>query len=280
MHVRTYGDAGPLVIVMHGGPGAPGSVAAVARGLADSFRILEPWQCRSNPGGPRLTVDRHVEDLHELIESRCGGERPALVGSSWGAMLALAYAAKHPTCAGPLVLVGCGTFDREARKRMHSVIAERTGRELKRRIGRLTREVPDHDERLGIMGKLILPLYSFDPIEWGLETERCDARGHQETWSDMVRLQEEGVYPAAFAAIRSPVLMLHGAVDPHPGAMIHSSLAPYLPQLEYHEWERCGHFPWLERAVREEFFSLLRDWLKQKTIAGVTSVDLRSDLSM
>ncbi len=280
MQVRTYGVAGPWVIVMHGGPGAPGSVAAVARGLADSFRALEPFQRRSEPGGPRLTVDLHVEDLHDLIESQCGDAQPALVGSSWGAMLALAYAAKYPSRAGPIVLVGCGTFDREARKRMHAVIAERTSRELKRRIGRLPKEVPDPDERLGVMGELILPLYSFDPIEGGLESERCDAQGHQETWSDMVRLQVEGVYPAAFAAIRSPVLMLHGAVDPHPGAMIHSSLAPFLPQLEYHEWERCGHFPWLETTIREEFFAYLRDWLKRKTNAGISSVGPRSDPSI
>jgi pimeloyl-ACP methyl ester carboxylesterase len=43
--------------------------------------------------------------------------------------------------------------------------------------------------------------------------------------------------------------------------MIRASLAPHIPQLEYHEWERCGHYPWLERAVRDDFFSLLRNWL-------------------
>ena len=78
----------------------------------------------------------------------------------------------------------------------------------------------------------------------------------------MVRLQNEGVYPAAFAAIKSPVLMLHGAVDPHPGEMIRASLAPYIPQLEYREWDRCGHYPWLEKATRTEFFSVLRNWLE------------------
>ena len=80
----------------------------------------------------------------------------------------------------------------------------------------------------------------------------------------MLRLQGEGLYPAAFRSIRSPVLMLHGAADPHPGALIRASLAPHLPQLEYREWERCGHYPWLERAVREEFFSVLREWLGKR----------------
>ncbi len=77
----------------------------------------------------------------------------------------------------------------------------------------------------------------------------------------MVRLQEEGVHPAAFAALRSPVLMLHGAYDPHPGDMIRASLEPYIPHLEYREWERCGHSPWAEREVRDEFFAVMRSWL-------------------
>jgi hypothetical protein len=55
--------------------------------------------------------------------------------------------------------------------------------------------------------------------------------------------------------------MLHGTYDPHPGQMIRASLAPYLPQLEYREWERCGYYPWGEQFVRDEFFAVLREWL-------------------
>ena len=85
-------------------------------------------------------------------------------------------------------------------------------------------------------------------------------RAHWETWADMLRLQHEGVYPEAFTAIDAPVIMLHGTVDPHPGRMIRASLEPYLPQLEYHEWERCGHYPWLEKTVSSEFYTFLREW--------------------
>jgi pimeloyl-ACP methyl ester carboxylesterase len=88
-----------------------------------------------------------------------------------------------------------------------------------------------------------------------------DLRVDTETWEDMVRLQEASVYPAAFAAITSPVLMLHSTYDPHPGQMIRASLAPFLPQWEHREWERCGHHPWSEKFVRDEFFAVLREWL-------------------
>src|SRR5712692_2832251 len=145
MHVRTYGTAGPLVIVLHGGPGAPGHMSPVARGLADSFRVLEPFQRGS--GAQPLTVAHHVEDLRELIESRCAGARPALVGSSWGAMLALAFASAHPDLAGPLVLIGCGTFDPTARARMQAVLEARTDIPLRLRLEQLPKEFPDPDQR-------------------------------------------------------------------------------------------------------------------------------------
>ncbi len=262
MRVRRYGKSGPQVIVLHGGPGASGYVAPIARGLADSFRVLEPFQRGS--GAEPLTVARHVADLHELVEA--GGAnganpRPALVGHSWGAMLALAYAAAHPDACGPTVLIGCGTFDPAARERMWAIVAERMTDPIRRDMEDLAAQIADPDARMRARGALIEPLYSYDLAAAGEESGECDPRAHDETWQDMMRMQDEGVYPAAFAAIETPVLMLHGADDPHPGRMIRASLERYLPQLEYREWERCGHSPWLERFAREEFFAVLRGWL-------------------
>jgi pimeloyl-ACP methyl ester carboxylesterase len=265
MQVREYGTSGPPVVVLHGGPGAPGYMAPVARGLADAFRVFEPFQRGS--GDEPLTVARHVADLHEWVEGCCEGARPALVGHSWGAMLALAYAAAHPGCAAALVLVGCGTFDLAARDRLRTIRQERMDDDLRRRMARLPEEFPDPDERLRVLGDLTQSLDSYDLVSTEGEKGACDMRAHQETWEDMVRLQAEGVYPAAFSAIKAPVLMLHGAVDPHPGPMIRASLEPHLPQLEYLEWERCGHYPWLERAVREEFFAVLHSWLARQFAA-------------
>ena len=266
LQVREYGSSGPLVMVLHGGPGAPGGMAPLARGLADSFRVLEPLQRGS--GGEPLTVPRHIEDLHELVGTRRREERPALVGHSWGAMLALAYAAAHPGRVSSLVLIACGTFDPVTRDSMKATLDERMDDDLRRRMERLAEEFPDPDERLRALAALLEPLYSYDLLPSEQEDEAADGRAHQETWEDMVRLQEEGVYPAAFAAIDAPVLMLHGAVDPHPGRMVRAGLEPYLPQLEFREWERCGHEPWRERAVRDEFFAVLRRWLTRQSASS------------
>lgn len=245
-----------------------GSMAPVARGLADRFRVLEPWQRGS--GEEPLTVARHLTDLHQVVQARCGGQRPALVGHSWGAMLALVYAAVHPDEAGPLVLVGCGTFDPAARARLIAIREARMDGELQAERARIEAKVPDPDQRLSALGRLMMRLDSYDLAPPETEAEVCDATAHRETWDDMLRLQQAGVYPVVFASIRSPVLMVHGAEDPHPGDRIRDGLALHLPQLEYHEWARCGHYPWLERAVGQEFFALVGDWLGRQrfSLAG------------
>jgi pimeloyl-ACP methyl ester carboxylesterase len=258
LKVRSYGGSGPRVIVVHGGPGACGSMAPVARELADSFRVLEPFQ-----SGIATTVAGHIADLHQVVESRSDSVAPALVGHSWGAMLSLAYAAAHPDKAGPIVLVCSGTFDLPSREMLSANMAKRMDSDIRRRFEQVD-QLKDPNARFLALGDLTMQLYSYDLLTTDQEIDESEPGSNSETWEDMVRLQGEGVYPAAFAAIKSPVLMLHGANDPHPGQMIRASLAPHIPQLEYREWDRCGHYPWLEKSTHDEFFSVLRSWLAKQ----------------
>ena len=87
--VRFYGTSGTAVAVLHGGPGAPGYVAPVARGLADAFRVIEPFQRPS--GGEPLTVARHVEDLRETLAAHAArldeGSLTVSLVEEWAARL-------------------------------------------------------------------------------------------------------------------------------------------------------------------------------------------------
>ena len=262
LRVRRYGRPGRPVIVLHGGPGAPGSAGGLARALADPLYVLEPWQ-RWSSSVP-LTVDRHVGDLAEVVSRHAPGQKPALVGESWGAMLALVFASRYPERVSALVLIGCGTFDLRARARLHEALEERTTPELKARLANLEVEYPDEAERFLQAHRLSDPIYTYcravdadDPVE------QFDLKGHLESWSDMVRLQVSGACPAEFASIRCPALMLHGAYDPHPGSMIRDSLEAYVPHLEYREFESCGHSPWVEEHARDRFLATARGWLEQ-----------------
>jgi len=181
------------------------------------------------------------------------------LGSSWGAMLALAYAAAYPTSLASLILVGCGTFDLVARAQLQQTLARRMTDEVRQQLDRAA-QLPAEDERLRAAAEAETMLYAYEPLAPPTE-DAVDARAHQETWADMLRLQAKGFYPEAFVAIKIPVLMVHGTFDPHPGRLIRAALETYLPQLEYRELGRCGHWPWLEKFASQEFFSLIREWL-------------------
>ena len=267
MKVIAHGESGAWVIVLHGGPAAAGEAGPIARRLSSSFRVLEPWQRGS--GAEPLTVARHVADIHELIAGRCSGRRPANVGESWGAMLALAYAAEHAGETGPIVLIGCGTFDPAARAEMNRRFDARTGPALREELNRLETAFPQVSERVMRLNELTRHIYLYDPLPVeprDPDVPAFDMRAHQESWDDMMRLQASGHYPGAFARISAPVLMIHGAHDPHPGGMIRDNLKVYLPHLEYREWARCGHSPWLERFVRDEFFEAMEKWLHDNQV--------------
>ena len=141
------------MIVLHGGPADAGGADPIARELSDEFRTYAPWQRRSSDQA--LTVARHIADLRELIRERFNDIRPAIIGESWGAMLALAYAATHPDTVGPIVLVGCGTFDKTSRTRLKEVIEARTTDEMRECFDHLENEISDPNERMIRRNKLL-----------------------------------------------------------------------------------------------------------------------------
>jgi pimeloyl-ACP methyl ester carboxylesterase len=261
----AHGRTGPVLFALHGGPGAPGSAATWARELSSSFRVIEPLQ-RGSGDGP-LSVARHVADLHELIARR-GGEPPALVGHSWGALLALAYAAAHPSEVSALVLVSCASVDLPTRDRTRVNRLLRMSPGQRSRYEALERDGHDPDKRLQRMAEVLLPVDSENLLPGPHELGAVDARAHDETWLDMLRLQDDDTYPAAFQRIEAPVLMLHGASDPHPGPLIRASLARFVRRLEYVSLARCGHYPWLERGARDEFYDIARSWLLRRAAAA------------
>ena len=264
IQVRDHRGAGPIVVVLHGGPGAPGSAAGLARALAGEFHVLEPLQRRS--GTVPVTVEQHVADLAAVAP-----DVATLVGWSWGAMLALSFAARRPERVRAIALVGCGTYDETSRARYRRVMDARLGpdgrlrmRQLEDALGR-ERDAAARDLLLMAVGELAAEAQAWDRVagdEGAADAPPADAGGQRETWQDALRLQREGIEPAAFARIRVPVLMLHGNQDPHPGPMTRDVLRRFMPQLEYLGCEACGHEPWREREARGPFLVALRAWLR------------------
>jgi pimeloyl-ACP methyl ester carboxylesterase len=115
-HLRHYtarycewGDGPPLVLV----PGLAGGfdlLGPLARLLAQNFRVIS-YQLRGEDDvfalRRRFDLNDLVEDLHEFLGWMCL-ERPALIGVSFGGVLALTLAARRPSRIQSLVVQGTG----------------------------------------------------------------------------------------------------------------------------------------------------------------------------
>ncbi|KPP95052.1 proline iminopeptidase-family hydrolase [Erythrobacter sp. HL-111] len=111
--VRVNGDLGAAAepaIFIHGGPGGTHMTFGNLVSLSDERAVILYDQLDSGksdrPGDPaNWRVDRFVGEL-EAIRKALGVERWHLVGHSWGAALALEYAAAHPRHTASAVLGG------------------------------------------------------------------------------------------------------------------------------------------------------------------------------
>ncbi|CAJ0697012.1 alpha/beta fold hydrolase [Ralstonia wenshanensis] len=111
LHVRQCGpNSGEPWLVLHGGPGS-GCVPSMAAWFDPlRHRAVLPDQRgagRSRPAGTlrRNTVTALLADLEQL-RAALGIARWGVVGGSWGAALALAYADRFPHAVSALVLRG------------------------------------------------------------------------------------------------------------------------------------------------------------------------------
>lgn len=109
LHVEESGHPdGIAVVVLHGGPGS-GSSPLLRRFFDPArYRIVSFDQRgagRSRPRGSTVdnTTAHLIADL-ELLRETLGIARWRVVGGSWGATLALAYAAEHPGAVAGLLL--------------------------------------------------------------------------------------------------------------------------------------------------------------------------------
>src|SRR5262249_31270968 len=109
LYVESVGREGGIpAVYLHGGPGS--GCQPDQRRLFDPERfhavLFDQRGCgRSRPKGSREanTLPHLIADM-EMIRGKFGFERWVVVGGSWGATLALAYAQAHPTCVSGIVL--------------------------------------------------------------------------------------------------------------------------------------------------------------------------------
>jgi pimeloyl-ACP methyl ester carboxylesterase len=256
---RKYGSDPYRVVVVHGGPGAVGSVAPIARTLGQTRGVLEPFQTAT-------TLDGQIEELRLVVEHNT--TLPVtVIGHSWGAWLGALVTAAYPDLVRKLILVGSGPFEEQYVPK----IAENRFKRLSPQEQQEYLQLVDLLERSAVLaseislsrlGELSDKADSYDSIEIPNDTIDLGdianpAEVYQGVWPQAARLRATGELLRCVATITCPVVAIHGDCDPHPAEGIQQPLAANVKDFQMTILEKCGHTPWCERHAIERFYQIL-----------------------
>ena len=257
-NIRIYGKAPFTVAVIHGGPGAPGCMAPVARELSRDWGVLEPLQTASS-------LEGQIQELKSILEEH--GDLPVtLVGSSWGAMLSFIFSARYPGFTQKVILIGSGAFEE---KYAANIIETRFSRlsEKERKEAYSTMKAmddpatQDKNGLLAKLGHLFTKADSCNPITLDTEILECQYHVHAGVWQEARELRMSGKLLELGKKIQCPVVAIHGDYDPHLAEGIQKPLSSTLKDFRFFLLKKCGHLPWIEREARDEFYTILKEEL-------------------
>jgi proline iminopeptidase len=244
---------GPAVVCCHGGPGLWDYLEPLAALIDDRFTVVRYDQrgCgRSNGDGP-FTIAQATDDLDQL-RSALGLQRWAVIGHSWGAELALHYAARYPAHTAAVVYIaGVGVGD-DFQPRYVAERDRRLGQDLHRWRELRARTRTAAEEREWCLLQW-LPDFSPGPDAAGhaaalWATRPADATVNSEASRDLWADRGSEDLLVSARAIAAPVTMLLGADDPRPWSAT-DSLFDALPRVQRVVLEGAGHAPWAERPT-------------------------------
>ncbi len=279
LYWAAYGRAGaPRLLVLHGGPGADHRYL-----LPQMLRLAEQHDVvfyDQRGGGESRSAAREAitwrtqtEDLAAVI-GELGLARAAVVGYSWGGLLAMLYLAEEATKAsrmppGRLALIDPAAvsrryrtaFEAEFARRNHlpAIAAERAALAAS---GLRSTDPEAYRQRafeLSVAGYFDDPSRARD-----LTPFRVLGRVQQSVWASLDDYDLLPDLARARARLGVPALVVHGRQDPIPLAS--SSEAAEALGAELVVIERCGHVPFVERP--EALFAALERFLGPSRAAG------------
>jgi proline iminopeptidase len=273
---RVIGQGQPLVL-LHGGPDFDHSyfLPEMDR-LASSFRLIYYDQrgrgrSAANVQPEEVTLESEMEDLDTLRE-HFRLETAALLGHSWGVLLALEYALRHPERVSRLILMNTAPVSEEDLLLLRNDRRQRAGADIEKlavraaeagyqegdpeavaeyyRVHfRMALRKPEHLEQV------VQRLRASFTKEGILKAREIEERLVRETWfSNGYNLLPK------LEQLMIPALVIHGEQDLIPLACA-AHIVQALPTARLTVLKECGHFAYLETPdrVRKEIDDFFRE---------------------
>jgi len=244
--------------MIHGGPGAPGGIAPIARNISNRFGVLEPFQTKKS-------IEELVSEL--LLSINRFAKTPViLLGHSWGAWLAVIFAARYPKLVKKLLLIGAGSFESKYNTDMMKTrmnrLSDNQKSEAEEILQELNRESNNNSVKLfSKFGKLMASADSYKRIPTKEEVLEYQPDIFKLVWKEAKSLRGSGKLVKMLGSIKCPVTAIHGTYDPHPIKGVEGPLSLNIDNFIMHKLEKCGHYPWIEEFAQDKFYKILYDEL-------------------
>lgn len=261
MTTRVYGSSPYRVVVVHGGPGAPGTMAPLAKELARRYGVLEPLLTEDSMMG-------QVEELARVIEEK-GFWPVVLIGHSFGAWLSYIVAALYPERVNLLLLVGSGSFEEKYVSTMRKNRERRCTSKERLRIEELmdlwkSCTLERKKEIFKEFGRLMTRIETYRPINEEMNVLEYQPDLFEKLMVEAHSMRRSGQLLEYGERIISPVMAIHGDWDCHPYQGVKDPLSRVVKDFSLILLEKCGHYPWNEVEAKDTFFNILWNRLENK----------------
>lgn len=249
--VGWLAGSGPPVLLLHGGPGLSYSyLDDLGAELAVEFRVASYQQRGLEPStveGP-FTIAQSLDDALSVLDG-LGWPRVFVVGHSWGAHLALRFAASHQErLLGVLAVEPIGVVGDGGMAGFQAELRARTPKEDDRRLQELDEreragEATDADFEESM--KIFWPAYFADPEN---APPMPQIRARTEAYVGIAPQMTVGLEQVADALSTGEVLLkvLVGAGSPIPWGQASRATVELSPRASLTVIGAAGHFPWIE----------------------------------
>ena len=241
---RAAGDArNPAVLMLHGLGSSSAGYRGQFAGLSRDFHVLAwnaPGFGGSSPiSGHHARIEDYAEALKAFLRALRVERVSALVGSSWGSIVALAFARRYPALARNLVL----SAPNVAKGR---VAGEARDAELDSWLRTADISIPV--SRTAIADRLLTP--DAPPLVRQLVERLRDAMT-TDGWRQAIRSLFTVYTPDIISEVRCPITILCGTLDQVAPHRDHAEpLLAAVPWARSFSFQDCGHMLKLEAPTR------------------------------
>jgi proline iminopeptidase len=261
----------PVLLMLHGGPGADHSIYRPAYSALADIALIVYLDHRGNgrsEDGPRESwnLAQWGDDVRAFCDA-LGIVDPIVLGASFGGMVALAYATRHPAHPSKLVLISTEAAGGSYRERRVALFERFGGPE----VGALARrrflqpEAPLGQEAREAWRRLAMPVYTRIPRDPDMARRAINRPEVALHWFAKPGGESDtfNMFPE-LDRIQCPTLVIGGEDDPmHPiesQADITAALPPSLVQFE--RFADCGHG--VVPDAPERAMALLREFILKR----------------